>query len=173
MIKSKMNRSRSVAGVLCNYFLAEFGPLPSVMRQVGGGMPADTVSVESSDVVLSFTCLDAPHFRSRARAMAQVQSRDVVLVRSCRSADVFPITVDVTLAGGGLALFDFVDLDLYRHVDGALWLVPELFGAAIRLTADGLILEMVPPYSTVRERGAGIYRATAEIAAEIFPQVDC
>jgi hypothetical protein len=171
VIKSNKNRPRSVASVLCNYLLAAFDPEPRITRMVGCGLPADTVSVHRQDVVLSFTCLSAPHFRAKVRAAAQMQSRDVVLVRSCRGTDVFPVLADVTLCGGGLAGFDLYDLELYRHQDQSLWLVPPLFSAAVLLSADGLILQMVPPYSTVRQRAAGIYRATAEIAAEIFPQV--
>lgn len=171
MIQSNKNRPRSVASILCSYMATALDPNPGITRMIGCGLPADTVSVHRQDVILSFTCLSAPHFRAKVRAVAQMHSRDVVLVRSCRSADVFPVTTDVTLAGGGLAPFDLYDLELYRHQDQSLWLVPPLFSAAVLLSADGLILQMVPPYSTVRQRSTGVYRATAEIAAEIFPQV--
>ena len=165
----KITPPRSVASILCNYMLGAVG-LTGITHEPGRGMPADTVSVDRQDLVLSFTCLDAPHFRSKVRALARTQARDVVLIRCCRSEDVFPLNADVTLAGGGLAPFDLRDLDVYRHTDHTLWLVPLNYGPSIELTPEGLVLNLVPPYSTALERAHGIYQSTVEISAELFPQ---
>lgn len=161
---------QSVASVLCHYLIAAFGPVSGVTHMPGAGMPADTIAVDGQDVVLSVTCLDEPFFRDKVEALAKLDARDVLLMRCCRSSDVFPVSADVTLGGRGLAPFSFRDLSLYRHGDGCLWLVPAHHGPAIQLTTQGLELELTSPYHTLVERADGIYRSTVEIAAQLFTE---
>jgi hypothetical protein len=164
--------ARSLPSVLYSYIAAELvDDLSTATIVVGGGMPSDTVYLEAVSTVLGFTCVAAPMFRAKVHKLASTQSLDVVLLRCClTSADILPISADVTLAGGGLAPFDLHDLALYRHGDATLWLVPTGFGGAIRLCADGPELCLVPPYQTLVERAAGIYRTAGELAALLYPQ---
>ena len=50
----KITPPRSVASILCNYMLGVVG-LTGITHEPGRGMPADTVSVDRQDLVLSFT----------------------------------------------------------------------------------------------------------------------
>lgn len=163
----------SVAGVLLNYLLTGFGRMVGHAHEPGVGMPADTVRLDHHDVVLGFTCVAPPMFRDKAEALASARSIDVVVVRCyAESFDALPAIIEVTLARGGLAPFTLHDLTLYRHdPDGTLWFVPATFGAAVKLTGDGLELHMTPPYETTTERMLGVYRSTAQIAVHLYPQV--
>ena len=134
-------------------------------------MPADTVLFDAQAAILSFSCVAAPMFRAKIERLAIAQSIDVMLVRCClTSGDLLPVSVDVVLAGGGLKPFKLQELALYRHQDGALWLVPFGFSAAIRLEPHGLELNLVPPYQTLAERAAGIYRVASDLAELLYPQ---
>jgi hypothetical protein len=48
--------------------------------------------------------------------------------------------------------------------------VPFGFGAAIRLEAHGLELNLTPPYETLADRADGIYRAASDLAERLYPQ---
>lgn len=163
--------ARALTDALCRYLLAGFGDPSSAVQIAGDGMPSDTLHVEDRAAVLSFTCIAPPFFRSKLKTLAAEQSLDVALVRCCQTErDVLPVSVDVALGGGGLAPFTMYDLAIYRHMDGALWLVPEQFGAAVRLSADGLMVHLTPPYETLAERARGVYHATADMGALLYPQ---
>jgi hypothetical protein len=163
----------SLPGILFDYMAGAFAGGAGTVEPVlvsGAGMPADTIMLEAQSVVLGFTCVAAPMFRAKVERLAVDRSIDVMLVRCCMtSGDLLPIAVDVVLAGGGLAPFRLDGLALYRHIDGGLWLVPGGFGGAIRLELHGLELYLVPPYDTLAERAAGIYRTAAELAALLYP----
>ena len=163
--------ARALTDALCGYLLAALGDPLGAVQIAGDGMPSDTLHVEDRAAVLSFTCLAPPFFRAKLRKLAADQSLDVALVRCCQTErDVLPVSVDVALGGGGLVPFTLYDTAVYRHGDGALWLVPEQFGAAVRLGADGFMLHLTPPYETRAERAQGVYRATAEMGALLYPQ---
>lgn len=167
--------ARSLPSVLCGYLAAELGgdTCPATIVS-GAGMPADTVYLEAAATIIGFTCVSAPMFRAKVHKLASTQSLDVVLVRCClTTADILPVSADVTLAGGGLTPFNMHDLAIYRHDDDALWLVPLGFCGAIRLAAEGLELCLVPPYQTLIERAEGIYRAAGELASLLYPQGGC
>jgi hypothetical protein len=168
---SLTNPVRSLPHVLLHYLATGFGK-PEVPALVsGGGMPADTVLFDSQSAVLSFTCVAAPMFRAKIERLAIAQSIDVMLVRCCLTGgDLLPVSVDVVLGGGGLTPFKLQELALYRHEDGALWLVPFGFGAAIMLEPHGLELYLVPPYATLVERAAGIYRVASDLAESLYPR---
>lgn len=165
-----------IASVLTLHLLAELGWTcasgdPGDVTAVRGhGMPADTVVLAQPDVALSVTCRDAPVFRDKVAELAAAQSRDVVLMRCCRTSDIFPVGVDITLGGHGLDPFSLYDLSLYRHGDGVLWLVPEYHGPSVRITTTGLELEFCAPYDTFAERLAGVLRAATQLAVEMFPK---
>jgi hypothetical protein len=170
-MQSLTNPVHSLPHVLLNYLATGFGK-PEVPAMVSGaGMPADTVLFDAQSAILSFTCVAAPMFRTKIVRLATAQSIDVMLVRCCLTGgDLLPVSVDVVLAGGGLAPFKLEELALYRHDDGGLWLVPFGFGAAIRLEAHGLELNLTPPYETLADRADGIYRAASDLAERLYPQ---
>ncbi len=162
----------SLASVLCNYLLESLSPVTACEHMPGNGLPEYTVRVDRQDVVFSFTCVAPPMFSCKVEQLARAQSIDVVLVRCfTESFDALPATVETTLAGGGLPPFTLTNLTLYRHQDGALWFVPTGFGAAVKLTDEGLQLYLVPPYETLTDRAHGIYKSTAEIATRLYPEV--
>lgn len=162
----------SLASVLCNYLLEGLSPDTACEHMPGNGLPEFTVRVDRQDVVFSFTCVAPPMFSGKVEQLARAQSIDVVLVRCfTESFDALPASVEATLAGGGLVPFTLTDLTLYRHEDDALWLVPTGFGAAVKLTDEGLQLHLVPPYETLIDRAFGIYKSAAEIAERLYPQV--
>lgn len=169
-MQSLTNPVHSLPHVLLHYLATGFGK-PEVPALVSGaGMPADTVLFDAQSAILSFTCVAAPMFRAKIERLATAQSIDVMLVRCCLTGgDLLPVSVDVVLAGGGLVPFKLEELALYRHDDGGLWLVPFGFGAAIRLEAHGLELNLMPPYETLAERADGIYRAASDLAERLYP----
>jgi hypothetical protein len=163
--------ARALTNVLCGYVLAGLGDPLGAVQVAGDGMPSDTLHVEDRAAVLSFTCVAPPFFRPELRTLAAEQSLDVALVRCCQTQrDALPVVVDVALGGGGLAPFTLYDTAIYRHGDGALWLVPEQFSAAVRLGADGFMLHLTPPFETLAERARGVYRATAEKGELLYPR---
>jgi hypothetical protein len=167
---SVTNTARTLQDVLLGYVADALGARTDATPIAGRSMPADTLLLTSPAVVLSVTCVSPPMFRAKALRLARREAIDVVLIRCCLTPlDVLPAAIDVVLAGGGLAPFALCDLAFYRHDDGALWLVPEGFGAAIRLGADGLELHLTPPYDALSERAGGIYRTTAELAGMLYP----
>ncbi len=170
-MNSLIRPARTLPDVLYTYVAAELVDDPSdAMIVSGGGMPIDTVHLSAARVILSFSCVQKPMFRAKVHKLACGLSLDVVLLRCCLTpADILPVSADVTLAGGGLVPFDMTDLSLYRHHDTGLWLVPGGFGAALRLGSDGVELCLVPPYETLLERAAGIYRTACELAALLYP----
>ncbi len=171
-MNSCLTPARTLPDILYNYVAAVLVDDPSTATLVsGGGMPIDTVYLPAARTILSFTCVQKPMFRPKVHQLARSQSIDVVLLRSSLTpADILPVAADATLAGGGLVPFDMNDLCLYRHHDTTLWLVPEGFGAAIRLGLDGIELCLVSPYETLVERAQGIYRTAGELAAMLYPQ---
>jgi hypothetical protein len=170
-MQSLTNPVRSLPHVLLHYLASGFGQPEVPVLVSGGGMPADTVLFDAQSAILSFTCVAAPMFRAKIERLAAAPSIDVILVRCCQTAgDLLPVSIDIVLAGGGLAPFKLEELALYRHDDGGLWLVPFGFGAAIRLEAHGLELYLVPPYATLAERADGIYRAASDLAERLYPQ---
>lgn len=160
----------SLPHVLLHYLAGGFGLSDVPALLTGENMPADFALLGARSTIVAFTCVAAPAFRERILRLATAQSIDVLLVRCClSSADLLPLSLDVVLAGGGLAPFTLEDLALYRHDDGALWLAPARFGAAIRLESHGLELRLVPPYETLAERADGIYRAACDLAELLYP----
>lgn len=157
--------------ILHNYVAAELvDDLSTATLSTGGGMPSGTVYLPAARVILSFTGVPQPMFRNTVHDLARKRAIDVILLRCCLTpADILPISADVTLAGGGLAPFDLLDLNVYRHEDRSLCLVPAGFGAAIRLGGDGAELCIVPPYETLVERADGLYRTAGELAALLYP----
>lgn len=171
-MKNLLYPARALTGALSGYLLAALADPVGPVQIAGSGLPADTLLVEERSAVLCFTCVAPPMFRSKLRRLAAEQAIDVVLVRCCKTPlDVLPASVDVSLGGGGLVPFNMYDLAIYRHTDGVLWLVPDLFGAAVRIGAEGFEVCLVPPYETSAERAGGVYRATAEMATLLYPQV--
>lgn len=171
-MNSLIKPARTLPDVVYTYVAAELvGDLSDAELLSGGGMPIDTVHLPAARAVLSFTCVQKPMFRAKARRLARELSLDVVLLRYCLTpSDILPVSADVTLAGGGLEPFDMTDLSLYRHDDSSLWLVPGGFGAAIRLGRDGVELCLTPPFDTLVERATGIYRTACELAEALYPQ---
>lgn len=164
--------ANALPDVLYRYVAAELlDDLSAATLLAGGGMPSDTVHLPAARAILSFTCVEQPMFRNKVHDLARDWSIDVILLRCCLTpADILPVSADVTLAGGGLAPFDIHDLSLYRHGDGALWLVPAGFGGAIQVGPDGVEICLVPPYDTLIERSDGIYRSAGELAAMLYPE---
>lgn len=171
-MNSYLKPARTLPDVLYSYVAAVLVHDPWAATIVSGdGMPINTVHMPAARAILSFTCVQKPMFRRKVHTLARSRSIDVVLLRCCLTpGDILPVAADATLAGGGLVPFDMNDLSLYRHHDTGLWLVPEGFGAAIRLGLDGIELCLVPPYKTLLERAQGIYRTAGELAALIYPQ---
>lgn len=169
-MQSLANPEYSLPRVFLKYIVTSFDQPEVPVLLSGAGMPADTVLIEARSLIVSITCVAAPAFRGKIERLATAQSIDVMLVRcGLTGNDLLPVAIDVMLAGGGLDPFKLEDLALYRHDDGALWLVPIGFGGAIRLEAHGLELYLVPPYETRAERAAGIYRAASDLAERLYP----
>jgi hypothetical protein len=157
----------NACGVMHDYIVAEFaGDTPRGILIRVDGLPFETCFIEGSATIVSVTSSAAPTFRDKVHQLAGDGFLDVVLIRCCsQSSNFHPVSVETTLARDGLAATSLHDLALYRHDDGALWLVPVGFGGAIRIGSDGLELHLVPPYSTLIERAQGIDRAACELAS--------
>ena len=129
------------------------------------GLPATTLHVEERGCVLSVTAAPAPLFADGVLPLATKLHFDVALLRVTH-IDQDLVRLEAELALGLLpgAPWPMAGLEPWRGRDGALWLVPEVFGPAVSVDADGFHLELVPPYHTLAQRSAGVLRAAGELA---------
>ncbi len=107
-----------------------------------------------------------PLFRDAVTALAADLRYDVVLVRVAGvDVDFVRTSIDLTLGLlPGAAPWSMRALEPWVSRDGALWLVPQTFGPVVSVSADGFVLELVPPYKTMAQRTAGVLRAAGEVA---------
>lgn len=133
------------------------------------GLPDGCVFVPERDALIAVTRAAAPLFRTALQRTAAALNADVVLLRVGEVEDaLLPVSVDVALAA--LPCQMWVEHDLAPWTDGrSLWLVPGGFGASVSVTGDGFSVELVPPYETLAQRSAGIYRAQHMFACVADP----
>ena len=133
------------------------------------GLPTGCVFVPERDALIAVTRATAPLFRTALQRTACTLHADVVLLRVGEEEDaLLPVSVDVALAA--LPCRMWVEHDLAPWTDDrSLWLVPGGFGPSVSVTADGFSVELVPPYETLAQRAAGIYRAQHMLARVADP----
>lgn len=128
------------------------------------GLPPSTVFVAEREAIIAVTTAPAPVFRNAIEQMAVKLHADVLLLRTGPGADaLMPVSADVSLGALPCKLWVERDLDLWTN-HRSLWLVPRAFGPSIAITAEGFCLELLPPYQTLAQREAGIYRAQHDLA---------
>ncbi len=130
----------------------------------GRGLPPATILVPDRAAVIAVTTVTPPAYRDAIERAASALHSDVLLLRVGHVADaLMPASADVAL--GALPGRPWVEHDLAPWADRrSLWLVPPGFGPSISVTPDGLCVELVPPYQTLAQREAGIYRAQHALA---------
>ena len=131
----------------------------------GLGLPPSTVRLDRRGVILSVTAAASPSYRARAADLAAALACDVVLLRMTGiDEDFVHVAADMTLGlvpGGAPSFSGYTP---WERRDGRLWLVPEGFGPAVAVDADGFTVELDPPYHTQAQRTAGVLRAAGALA---------
>lgn len=122
------------------------------------------IHIAEREAMLVATSTPAPLFRRAAEQLAAIARLDVVLLRIGDRVDgTLPVTADLTLAALPHAPWPMVDLALWTSPAGQVWLVPFGFGASVAVTAEGFLLDLLPPYASLAGREIGIARAAREI----------
>lgn len=126
-------------------------------------MPACTVRVGETRLLVSATSQYAPAFADTLEQVSCASGDDILLIRGGRHPEILDqVSVDVALHYEGEALV-VCDMQFFRHTDRGLWLVPSKRGPCIELTRTGLRLEMLPPFLDAEDRATGLCRAAADI----------
>lgn len=119
------------------------------------GLPGHGVYVPQREAIVAFTSAPPPFFAAGLEALAAEHRLDIVLLRL---GDDDAIGADFALGSLPCAVWAERNFALYCDASGS-WLVPEGSGPAVSVGPDGFNLDLVPPYSTMCERSAGVERA--------------
>lgn len=131
------------------------------------GLPASTIHVPEREVMIASTTAASPLFAANLEAIAAEHHLDVVLLRVGDAEDDL-ISADFALGSLPCAVWFERSFALYRDASG-LWLVPDRPGPAVSITRAGCCLEVLPPFSTLAERGSGVRRAARDVARVLQP----
>jgi hypothetical protein len=135
-------------------------------RIVTQGLPAGSLLFAEAQVVAGGTPLTVPFFREAMTKVSSSQHVDVLLARHGSYPELLDATLwDMAIRLGGNQVQLFTDFMLYSEVDRSTWLVPVEAGPYVRLAADGLTLEVEPPFITWNQRCEGVCRAAKQIIA--------
>ena len=157
--------SCTAASTALGYILQALGVERACDRQYLPGLP-DGLYVAEREALLVATSTPAPLFRRAAEHAAAIARLDLALLRVGERAEgAVRVTADVMLAALPHAPWPIPDMSLWTGPAGQLWLVPAGFGAAVAVTPEGFLLDMVPPYVSLAGREIGIARAAREIGA--------
>lgn len=146
------------------YILAALAAPNSYHRVQLDGLPSSTIFVAERDAMIAVTTAAPPTFRAALERAAARLHADVLLLRTGAVTDaLMPVSADVVL--DALPGQPWVQHDLTPWTDHrSLWLVPAGFGPSISVSPDGLWVEPMPPFPTLAQREAGIYRAQHALA---------
>lgn len=155
--------SCTAASTALGYVLRALGVDDAYDLQHLTGLP-DGIHIAEREAMLVATSTPAPLFRKAAEQLAAITRLDVVLLRVGDRVDgALPVTADLTLAALPHAPWPMVDLALWTGPAGQVWLVPSGFRASVEVTAEGFLLDLLPPYASLAEREIGVARAACEI----------
>lgn len=148
-----------------------------ILKMIGGptrtaitnGLPAGSIFLPEQRLILAGTPCTVPLFREAMRKVATVMNVDVLLARHGTYPEVFDVTqFDVAIPSGGDVIC-MNDLILYTDRHSENWLVPSRSGAFIRLAADGLHVEVEPPFVSWSERSDAVCLAAKHIIRATRP----
>jgi hypothetical protein len=159
--------SRPTVGILS---LVEKAVASAPTRVVTQGLPAGSLMFADAQVVASGTPLIIPFFHEAMTNVASSLHADVLLARHGSYPELLDATLwDMAVRLDGNQIQLFTDFVLYSELDNSTWLVPVRAGPFVRLAADGLTLEVEPPFLTWNQRCEGVCRAAKQIIAATRP----
>ncbi|HET6526117.1 hypothetical protein [Sphingopyxis sp.] len=128
------------------------------------GLLADSLYIETVNVIVRATACASPLFLSEMEAEAIATRHPVVLLRHSQSQSVSDVSIDLVLPDDSDLLW-FQGYRLFRGLSGDSWLVPSGDGPSVRLLPHGLFLTEHSPYADDWDQTAGIERASAHLDA--------
>lgn len=128
------------------------------------GLLADSLYIETANVIVRATACASPLFLGEMEAEAIATRHPILLLRHSRGHSKIDVTIDLVLPDDG-DLKWLQDYRLFRGLSGDSWFVPAGDGPSVRLLPHGLFLTEHAPYADDWDRTAGIERASAHLGA--------
>lgn len=161
----------TAASTALGYILEAMGARDTYDEVPITAMPVGTY-VPERDALIVATPARAGRFRCAAELAAADRRLDILVLHvGDLDEGAVEVEVDLVLAALPHAPWPFQDLSIWSGPAGEVWLVPALFGPAIEVTPEGLMLDLIPPYQSLHERELGVRRAAHDIG-RIFSPVE-